>query len=216
MTPAGKELLQGEKRSMGKNRLDEPDIRYSAGGQVLREDEGFSFGSYDLKNGTVYLLKERKPLVTYKIFEHALAIGLPGLCVTRQYPDRIKESFELPGTRFVWLSHSPGKDNHNPTSIGTLATLISSFIEKSNRSICLIDGLEYLVINNGFQQVLKFTELINEQVMQSSSMVLIPVSKSAFSEKEMALIERNIETIEQPSFGIATDKDLTDLIDKYR
>lgn len=173
-------------------------------------------GPIKLKEGTVYLLKERKPIISYKLLERARDIGFPGICVTRQYPDRLKNNFNLPGIRFIWLSHTPGKDHHNPTSIGTLATFISSFIEKYSKAVCLIDGLEYLVINNGFQQVLKFIELINEQVMQGSSIVIIPISQEAFSSKEMALLERNIELIEQPTLGVGLDKDLMDLIDQYR
>lgn len=183
----------------------------------MQKDEGVSAGSIQLREGAIFLIKERKPLLSYKLFEKSLASGLPGLCVTRQYPARLKESFDLPNARLIWLSHTPGKDNHNPTNIGTLATLISSFIEKYNKSVSLIDGLEYLVINNGFQQVLKFTELINEQVMQSESMVLIPISQNAFSDKEMALIERNVETIETPTAHIiSSERDMSELIDKYQ
>ncbi len=107
-------------------------------------------------------------------------------------------------------------DHHNPTSIGTLVTVISSFIERYRKCVVLIDGLEYLVINNGFQQVLRFVEHINEQVMQSASTVIIPISPSAFSEQELALLERNIEVIEQPKMSIQLEKDFTDLIDQYR
>lgn len=175
-----------------------------------------SAGSANLKVGAIYLVKERKPLLSYKLLEKALANGLPGLCVTRQYPDRLKEKFALPNARLIWLSHTPGKDHHNPTNIGTLATLITSFIEKYNRSIVLLDGIEYLVINNGFQQVLKLTELVNEQVMQSESIVIVPISESAFSEKELALLERNVETIDTTTHIVGTERDMTELIDKYR
>lgn len=183
----------------------------------MQKDSGISAGSIQLREGAIYLIKERKPLLSYKLFEKALSIGLPGLCVTRRFPARLKENFELPNARLIWLSHTPGKDNHNPTNIGTLATLISSFVEKYGKSISLIDGLEYLVINNGFQQVLKFTELINEQVMQSESIVLIPISQNAFSDKEIALIERNVETIEGTATPQArSERELSELIDKYQ
>lgn len=182
----------------------------------MQKDDGISVGSIRLRHGAIYLVRERKPLLSYKLFEHALGQGLAGLCVTRQYPARLRENFNLPNARLIWLSHTPGKDHHNPTNIGTLATLISSFIEKYSKSISLIDGLEYLVINNGFQQVLKFTELINEQVMQTEAIVLIPISQNAFSDKELALIERNVETIEGTMQPIGVEKDLTELIDRYR
>jgi len=167
--------------------------------------------------GSIYLIKERKPSLSYRLFEKALSYGLPGLCVTRQHPNRIGQKFDLPNAKLIWLSQMPGKGNHNPTDIGTLATLISSFIEKNKKSISLIDGLEYLVINNGFQQVLKFTELINEQVMQSESLILIPISQNAFSDKELALLERNVETIEGATIQQANaNRDMAELIDKYR
>jgi len=182
----------------------------------LQKNESDATGSANLREGAIYLVKERKPLMSYQIFEKGLSGGLPGLCVTRQYPERLKEKFVLQNARLVWLSHTPGKDHHNPTNIGTLATMMTSFIERYNRSICLLDGLEYLVINNGFQQVLKLTELVNEQVMQSESIVIIPISENAFSEKELALLERNVETLDSLPHTIGSEKDMTELIDKYR
>ena len=162
------------------------------------------------------MVRERKPFLSYKLFENSIADGAPGLCVTRQYPDKIRETFDLGDMRIMWLSHTPGKDHHNPTSIGTLATVISSFIERYEKCVVIIDGLEYLVINNGFQQVLRFVEHINEQVMQSKSTVLVPISPNAFSEKELALLERNVEVIEAPAVSVGLEKDMMKLIDQYR
>jgi hypothetical protein len=169
-----------------------------------------------IEEGLCYIVRERKPFLAFKLFETSISQGIPGLCVTRQFPEKVREAFDVKDTRVLWLSHTPGQDHHNPTSIGTLATIISSFIERSKRCVVLIDGLEYLVINNGFQQALRFVEHINEQVMQSRSNILIPISPSAFSEKELALIERNVEVIEQPSVSVKLEKDLSDLIDQYR
>ncbi|MGQ9587205.1 MAG: DUF835 domain-containing protein [Thermoplasmata archaeon] len=169
-----------------------------------------------IEEGICYVVRERKPFLAYKLFEGNLSEGVPGLCVTRQFPEKVKGVFDLKDSRILWLSHTPGKDHHNPTSIGTLATIISSFIERYKKCIVLIDGLEYLVINNGFQQVLRFVEHINEQVMQSRSTVIIPISPNAFSEKELALLERNVEVIDQPTLSVSLEKDFAALIDQYR
>lgn len=170
----------------------------------------------DLEQGLCYIVRERKPFLAFALFENGISGGLAGLCVTRQFPNRLRDAFSIGDARVIWLSHTPGTDHHNPTSIGTLATIISSFIERYERCMVIIDGLEYLVINNGFQQVLRFLEHVNEQVMQSKSTVLIPISPNAFSEKELALLERNVETVEQPAMSVALEKDLTSLIDQYR
>lgn len=184
--------------------------------RIINGQEKLAIDLIHPEEGLMYVVRERKPFLSYKLFENTLADNVPGLCVTRQFPDKVREAFELKDTRILWLSHTPGKDHHNPTSIGTLATIISSFIERYDRCVVLIDGLEYLVINNGFQQVLRFAEHINEQVMQSRSTVLIPISPNAFSEKELALLERNVEVIQQPALSVGLEKDLMNLIDQYR
>ena len=186
------------------------------GGLAISTEDKPAVDSIRTEEGLCYVVKERKPFLSYKLFESIITQGNPGLCVTRQFPEKVREAFELKDTRILWLSHTPGKDHHNPTSIGTLATVISSFVERYKKCVVLIDGLEYLVINNGFQQVLRFAEHINEQVMQSKSTVLIPISPSAFSEQELALLERNVEVIEQPTMSIQLEKDFSALIDQYR
>jgi hypothetical protein len=186
------------------------------GGKARLNDDRPTLELVELEQGLCYIVRERKPFLAFALFENEVADGLPGLCVTRQFPSKLKDAFTLRDTRVIWLSHTPGNDHHNPTSIGTLATIISSFIERYERCIVIIDGLEYLVINNGFQQVLRFMEHVNEQVMQSRSTVLIPISPTAFSEKELALLERNVEVVEQPAMSVALEKDLTSLIDQYR
>lgn len=185
-------------------------------GWPISDEDKAAVDLVKIEEGLCYVVKERKPYLAYKLFSSAIAEGIPALCVTRQFPEKVREAFDLKDTRILWLSHTPGPDHHNPTSIGTLATLISSFIERYKKCYVLIDGLEYLVINNGFQQVLRFVEHINEQVMQSRSTVLIPISPNAFSEKELALLERNVETIEQPSMSLTLEKDFASLIDQYR
>ena len=182
---------------------------------VLNEDRE-ALELVDLDEGLCYIVRERKPFLAFALFENEVSDGAPGLCVTRQFPEKLRETFSLGDTRVIWLSHTPGENHHNPTSIGTLATIIASFIERYEKAMVIIDGLEYLVINNGFQQVLRFMEHVNEQVMQSKSTVVIPISPNAFSEKELALLERNVEVIEQPAMSVALEKDLTSLIDQYR
>jgi archaellum biogenesis ATPase FlaH len=55
----------------------------------------------------------------------------------------------------------------------------------------MLDGLEYLLVNNDFSRLLKFIEYINELVMQNSALLLISIDQRALDEREMALLERN-------------------------
>src|SRR5213593_1907415 len=153
----------------------------------------------ELEKGVCYLVKEKKPELSFRLFEMLLAQKNPGLCITRQYPDRVRRERGLTDVRIIWLSHTPGEDYHNPTAIGTLAKTISQFIEDAKgEAVILLDGLEYLIVNNGFLQTLMFVEHVNEFVMQRKAVVVIPASADALEEKELALLERNLEVLESP------------------
>ena len=137
--------------------------------------------------------------------------------ITRLYPERVRRERALPEAKVIWLSHTPGEDYHNPTAIGTLAKTISRFIEDhGGEAAVLLDGLEYLIVNNGFLQTLMFVEHVNEFVMQRKAVVLIPCSPEALEEKELALLERNLEVLESPAVKLNLEmREVGKLLDGY-
>ena len=171
----------------------------------------------ELEKGVCYLVKEKKPELSFRLFEMLLAQKNPGLCITRQYPDRVRRERGLTDVRIIWLSHTPGEDYHNPTAIGTLAKVIQKFIEDNNgEGAVLLDGLEYLIINNGFLQTLMFVEHVNEFVMQRRAIILLPVSPDTLEEKELALLERNMKVLESPALKTDLEsREVSRLLDNY-
>lgn len=174
-------------------------------------------GDFELARGVCYVIKEKKPDLAYRFFGQLLADKLPGLVITRQYPDRVRRERGLEGVRIVWLSHTPGEDYHNPTAIGTLAKTISRYIEDhGGEAAVLLDGLEYLSLYSGFIPTLMFVEHVNEFVMQRRGVVIIPVSPDALEEKELALLERNLEVIESPAVKLNLEmRAVSKLLDTY-
>ncbi len=185
---------------------------------VSGEDEELRTGlSMDIEKGVCYLVKEKKPEVSYRLFEILMEQKIPGLVVTRQYPERVRRERGLTDVRILWLSHTPGEDFHNPTAIGTLAKVLQKFIEDNNgEGVILLDGLEFLIINNGFLQTLMFVEHVNEFVMQHKAILLLPVSPDTLEEKELALLERNIKVLEYPALKTDLEtREVSKLLDTY-
>ncbi len=182
------------------------------------DDEGVRTGlPMDIEKGVCYLVKEKKPDVSYRLFEVLLEQKLPGLIVTRQYPERVRRERELSEARIIWLSHTPGEDFHNPTAIGTLAKVLQKFIDDNNgEGVILLDGLEFLIINNGFLQTLMFVEHVNEFIMQHRAILLLPVSPETLEEKELALLERNVKVLESPALRTDLEtREVSKLLDTY-
>ncbi|MFQ6061520.1 MAG: DUF835 domain-containing protein, partial [Thermoplasmata archaeon] len=84
-----------------------------------------------------------------------------------------------------------GKDYVDPHNLGSLTNLINRFVEDGARTVILLDGLEYLMVNNDFSRLLNFIEYINEIVMQKKSLLLISIDQRALEARDLALLERN-------------------------
>src|SRR2546422_9826413 len=87
----------------------------------------------ELEKGACYLVKEKKPELSFRLFEMLHGQKTPGLCITRQYPDRVRRGRGPAAARNIWLSHTPGGDFPNPTAIGTPAKGIQKIIEDNKR-----------------------------------------------------------------------------------
>ena len=148
-------------------------------------------GGPRLEEGRSYLVKERKPGKAWSFFSSALDDGFEGLYVTRQHPNHVEKRHGAKTPKVVWLSTTLGRDYVDPHNLGALTTLISVFTEPPQKAIILMDGLEYLMINNDYPRILKFMEYLHEIVMQRRCVLLVSVDDRAFDTKEMAFLERN-------------------------
>lgn len=160
---------------------------------------------YELRRGLSYIVKEQKAVKSFEIFTDQVTHNIQGLCITRQYPAVVRQEWGVEETPIIWLSNQLGKVYVSPSNIGILGDTIIRFIEKSDDSVVMIDGIEFLIVNNGFEKVLKMIHRITEVVMEYKSRVIISVDPRALDIRELALLERNMEIIEgdvQPAVKI--------------
>lgn len=158
---------------------------------------------YELLPGRSYVVEESPPNISFDAFVNILSStkeGAPqavGLAVTRQHPDLIRQKYGLEKTPIYWLATRAGPDVISPTNLGILAHTIIQFIDANPTGIVLLDGIEYLVSNNDFNKVLRMIDQINDHISQSKAVMIIPVDPRAFEQKELALLERNMEKLER-------------------
>src|SRR2546422_8242624 len=70
----------------------------------------------DLEKGVCYLVKEKKPELSYRLFETLVAAKIPGLCITRQYPERVRRGGGPPRGPGVLLPPTPGRGVPQPNT----------------------------------------------------------------------------------------------------
>lgn len=150
----------------------------------------------DLEEGRTYLVKEKKPEKARASFHRAIEQGFRAIHITRQHPNHVERVYNGREIRVVWLSTTLGKDYVDPHNLNSLSNLIANFVADGGRGAILLDGLEYLMVNNDFARILHLLEYVNEQVALHKSVLLLSVDDRAFDPKELALLERNTVAIE--------------------
>ena len=160
----------------------------------------------ELQGGTCYLLEAAKPEVAFRVLRLQERAGRPCLCITREYPDRVRARLALRSSRLYWLADAPGTDRLNPKAIAGLAKLIEDFVQANpGGAVVLLDGLEYLIHGNGFDHVLTLVEHLNEFVMTRNAVLLLPVSPKALERQQLALLERFVEVPDVESWKAELD-----------
>ena len=150
----------------------------------------------DLEEGRAYLVKEKKPEKALAVFHQSVDSGWRPLYVTRQHPNHVVRRRGDTDIRVVWLSTTLGKDYIDPHNLNSLSNLIGNFLNDGPRAVILLDGIEYLMINNDFARILHFLEYVNEQIALRRAALILSVDERAFEAKELAYIERNTVGIE--------------------
>lgn len=111
----------------------------------------------------------------------------------------------LQTTPIFWIGKY-GSRSVSPANLEIIAGMINEFLGKSKNPVVLLDGLEYLITTNGFIPVLKFLHDIWEWVILYEAIFILPVSPCALEEKELALIERNMEQVDTQLIFISSEQ----------
>lgn len=145
---------------------------------------------YELKEGEAYLIKSRK--LAFDVFRDRVVHGSLGLCITRTFPENVREQYGLRRTPILWLTKEEGENCITPPHLGKIDSIVSDFFAKTDRSVLLLDGIEYLIVQNSFKTVLRMIQILRDKVALKNSLLLIPLDIETFDKRELKLLCREM------------------------
>lgn len=140
-----------------------------------------------------YLVREPKADRIFELYAELLKAGARGLCISRTHPDDIRGRHAVGSTGFIWLSSSPGKKVKGiavvePTGLVDVASAIAEFAADGGDAVIVLEGLEYMISQNGFASVLRFLQKVNEKIVLNNSYLLISANPAALKEQEYKVL----------------------------
>jgi hypothetical protein len=152
--------------------------------------------TFSLERGYTYAVLERDASEAFEIFKDFVTHGAQGLCITRRSPKAVMTEYGLERTPILWLSRvATEKNSVRPSPPEKVALAVEHFIEVSENSVVLLDGFEYLVSHNDFGSVLALLHDLNESVAMREGILLVPFDPTAFNEREIALVRREVKLL---------------------
>ncbi|MBS3817596.1 MAG: DUF835 domain-containing protein [Candidatus Thermoplasmatota archaeon] len=170
---------------------------------VSREEaeEKEKLGTENLERGESYLISEDAKLspIAFDLFFEGIENGIPGLCITRIFPPKIKdESYEEEFPVFWLTTMDAGADINTiePSEYDDKLFKIMETFLKSRQGIIILHGSEFLISNNEFEEVLNFVQKVRDVTSMHNGIFLFSVSKKSLSDRDFGNLKSELTLYE--------------------
>jgi len=165
-----------------------------------------------LRKGTIFLLLEERPSVTYSVFNRYLAEAskeleemtgsnrhgpAKGLIVTRQFPPDLAKDHGLQNIPIHWLTTNMRPDQRTiaPSAITRLNLTMTEFLQEDSEGLAVVDCLEYLITQNSFEVVLRLIQAWNDKIVGSRKRILISVDPLTLTTQQLHLVKKECQEL---------------------
>jgi len=149
-----------------------------------------------LVNGRAYLFEFPSADRMFESVAQEMAGGMSAFIVARTHPDQLRARYQLMHTPILWLAQTPGPDRVDPSNVQLLTHMTMEFVRKGP-SLIALEGLEYLMLNNDLNKVLRFLGQLRDEVIVEGSILLVSVDPRTLTERQKAILERELEVVKE-------------------
>ncbi len=140
--------------------------------------------------GDITIVKSRRVDDALELVEAFSSEDASLLSITRAFPDKLNLPVSFGFVDYYWLTNMVGERRVSPASLGRIVSIVKSAADGTKKAVIFLEGIEYLVLENDFNAVLKTLNQVCDIAVNSDSKVFISVDPVALNQKEIAMIER--------------------------
>ena len=154
---------------------------------------------FNIRDGNIYLVKEHPPKLSQTVMQDLIKVGYRGTIISRT-PERL---YQVNMDEKVDFIHLTSKNN--------IRMLMSEIEKAPQRSVFLLDRLEYIFSTEGFESAIKIIYQLSEIAYLNNLVILLSLDDSALSEREIAVIEKETLSIE-PRFMTKVSEEFLEIL----
>ena len=154
----------------------------------------------EVAEGYNYLIVDDNASVAYEEYKTILQKDVPGLCISTTFPEKLRKEFDIGESDMFWLSDTvsdPSVKTIDPKRLDfEMMRAVSNFFKEIPRGVLMIDGIEFLVVENGFDRVLRFVKKINDLASVSDATIFVPLTPSSLGRDEFAMLRKEFDKVQ--------------------
>ncbi len=153
------------------------------------------YGKFTLDQGRIYIIMSERLDKTLSLINALASAGKEIICVSRIHPDLLKERYPLHAIKGVWLSERGNDHCVSPDQLERVVEVIADFVSSRRNAAAVLDGIEHISLFTDFRTLNIFLEELNDVIMASRAILLIPIDPRLFDPCQLARLRRYAETL---------------------
>ncbi len=117
----------------------------------------------------------------------------------REYPVLafLRKPVEFPAWKVYMITTVEEKMTVHPRNLAKMSELVSRYLNEANSKgvtgVVILDGLEFLIIHNGLQPVLRFLATLRDMAIVKRALLIVVLEEYSWNPKELAILRRVLE-----------------------
>ncbi|MCK4266772.1 MAG: DUF835 domain-containing protein, partial [Thermoplasmata archaeon] len=151
-----------------------------------------------VETGFNYLVICDEHEIAYELFVSMLKKGNTGLAISTTFPDKLRKSYDMSQSDIVWLTDTSVQDQKtiNPHRLEfEMMRMYAGFVKGNPKSVVMLDGFEYLVVENGFEKVFKFIKKVNDLSSVNSATLFVPIGTDSLEPDQLGTLKKEFDKV---------------------
>jgi len=150
----------------------------------------------EITEGESYLVEEQTRDFSYGIFASMVEDGYMGIGIIRINPRLLRSKVKAAKPRLLWLTdHESTQEETISPSLEKIMVVLEEFILKNERSVVLVDDLQYLISCNSFEGAVRFIRNLVDKISERSAVFLLSVDPNSLNAQERSILERELRVV---------------------
>jgi Protein of unknown function (DUF835) len=148
--------------------------------------------------GNAYIIEGNSATRALTIMNDLTSDGTRGMCILRSFPGNFQGAINECIAPFWLTKHeNGGRDDglyptFSPSEMAKIVTETKKFMMEEESRVVLLEGIEYLIVQNDLNGVLKFLQALVDQVVITKSVLLLAIYPAAMDDRALSNLKCNI------------------------